>query len=311
MQNFELTILGCSSATPTSTRNPTAQLLNIAERFFLIDCGEATQIQLRKYKLKFQRINHIFISHLHGDHYLGLPGLLSSMHLLGRTVDLHLYCPPELQEIIELQFKHSQTYLKFKIVYHPHTYLANDLIFEDSKVEVRSILLNHRIPCCGFLFREKPLLANISKEILQKYKISVEQILPIKSGADFITANGELIPNNLLISNKPKARSYAYCSDTCYDERIIEFIQGVNLLYHEATFLNELLPRAKETYHTTALQAGTIAQKAQVHQLMIGHYSARYKDLQPLLEEAKSVFDNTILSVEGKSIVVGQESNMY
>lgn len=304
MQNFELTILGCSSATPTSTRNPTAQLLNIAERFFLIDCGEATQIQLRKFKLKFQRINHIFISHLHGDHYLGLIGLLSSMHLLGRTVDLHLYCPPELEEIIEVQFKHSQTYLRFKIIYHHHKYIANDLIFEDNKVEVRTILLNHRIPCCGFLFTEKPLLSNISKEIIQKYQIPVEQILAIKGGADFITTEGELIPNSKLVSNKLKPRSYAYCSDTCYDERIIEFIKGVDLLYHEATFLNEMLPRAKETFHSTALQAATIAQKAEVHQLMIGHYSARYRDLQPLLEEAQTVFSNTILSIEGKSTVV-------
>lgn len=304
MQNFELTILGCSSATPTSTRNPTAQLLNIAERFFLIDCGEATQIQLRKFKLKFQRINHIFISHLHGDHYLGLIGLLSSMHLLGRTVDLHLYCPPELEEIIEVQFKHSQTYLRFKIVYHHHKFIANDLIFEDNKVEVRTILLNHRIPCCGFLFTEKPLLANISKETIQKYDIPVEQILAIKGGADFITTGGELIPNSKLVSNKFKPRSYAYCSDTCYDERIIEFIKGVDLLYHEATFLNEMLPRAKETYHSTALQAATIAQKAEVHQLMIGHYSARYRELQPLLDEAQTVFSNTILSIEGKSTVV-------
>ena len=304
MQNFELTILGCSSATPTSTRNPTAQLLNIAERFFLIDCGEATQIQLRKFKLKFQRINHIFISHLHGDHYLGLIGLLSSMHLLGRTVDLQLYCPPELEEIIEVQFKHSQTYLRFKIVYHHHKYIANDLIFEDNKVEVRTILLNHRIPCCGFLFTEKPLLANISKDIIQKYHIPVEQILPIKGGADFITTDGELIPNTNLVSNKLKPRSYAYCSDTCYDERIIEIIKGVDLLYHEATFLNEMLPRAKETFHSTALQAATIAQKAEVHQLMIGHYSARYRDLQPLLDEAQTVFSNTILSIEGKSTVV-------
>lgn len=304
MQNFELTILGCSSATPTSTRNPTAQLLNIAERFFLIDCGEATQIQLRKFKLKFQRINHIFISHLHGDHYLGLIGLLSSMHLLGRTIDLHLYCPPELEEIIEVQFKHSQTYLRFKIVYHHHKFIANDLIFEDNKVEVRTILLNHRIPCCGFLFTEKPLLANISKEIIQKYHIPVEQILAIKGGADFITTEGELIPNSELVSNKLKPRSYAYCSDTCYDERIIEVIKGADLLYHEATFLNDMLPRAKETFHSTALQAATIAQKAEVHQLMIGHYSARYRDLQPLLDEAQTVFSNTILSIEGKSTVV-------
>jgi ribonuclease Z len=304
MQNFELTILGCSSATPTSTRNPTAQLLNVAERFFLIDCGEATQIQLRKYKLKFQKINHIFISHLHGDHYLGLMGLLSSMHLLGRTTDLQLYCPPELKDILDTQFKHSQTYLKYKIVYHPHRYIADDLIFEDNKVEVRTVVLNHRIPCCGFVFKEKPILANISKETIKEYQIPVEQILPIKSGADFVRSDGTVVANDALVSHKYQPRSYAYCSDTCYDERIITSIKGVNLLYHEATFMHEMLPRAKETFHTTTIQAGIIAQKATVKQLMIGHYSARYKDLQPLLEETQSVFKNTILSVEGESIIV-------
>jgi ribonuclease Z len=305
MQNFELTILGCSSATPTSTRNPTAQLLNIAERFFLIDCGEATQIQLRKYKLKFQRINHIFISHLHGDHYLGLIGLLSSMHLLGRTFEMHLYCPAELQEIIEIQYKYSQTRLNFSIIYHPHKYINNDLIFEDEKVEVRTIVLNHRIPCCGFIFREKNLPGNISQDTIQYYQLPVEAIPAIKKGADYTTATGETIPNEKLISNRKKPRSYAFCSDTCYDETVIEFIKGVNLLYHEATFMHNMLERAQKTYHTTALQAATIAQKAEVHQLMLGHYSARYKDLEPLLEEAKSVFSNTILAVEGESFIVG------
>ena len=304
MQNFELTILGCSSATPTSKRNPTAQLLNIAERFFLIDCGEATQIQLRRYKLKFQRINHIFISHLHGDHYLGLLGLLSSMHLLGRTVDLHLYCPAELQEIIEVQYKHSQTHLHFKIVYHPHQYINNDLIFEDERVEVRTIVLNHRIPCCGFVFTEKPIPANISKDTIKEYELPVDQILAIKNGASYTSPSGKIIPNEKLVMNKRKPRSYAYCSDTCYDESLIEYIKGVDLLYHEATFLNEMKQRAKETYHTTALEAGIIAKKAEVRQLMIGHYSARYKDLEPLLVEAQTIFTNTVLAIEGESLVI-------
>jgi ribonuclease Z len=302
MQNFELTILGCSSATPTSNRNPTAQLLNIAERFFLIDCGEGTQIQLRKFKLKFQRINHIFISHLHGDHYLGLIGLLSSMHLLGRTIDLHLFCPPGLQEIIDLQFKHSQTYLSYKICYHPHQYINDELIFEDEKVEVRTVVLNHRIPCCGFIFKEKELMPSISKEMISKYEIPVEQIFEIKKGADYIYKNQTILNDDLLKKYKP--RKYAYVSDTSYDERIIEFILNADLLYHEATFLHEMLARAKETYHTTALQAGIIAKKARVGKLIIGHYSARYKDLQPLLEEAKVNFENTLLAVEGERIFV-------
>ncbi|HLC83629.1 MAG TPA: ribonuclease Z [Bacteroidia bacterium] len=304
MQNFELTILGCSSATPTSNRNPTAQLLNVAERFFLIDCGEATQIQLRKFKLKFQRINHIFISHLHGDHYLGLMGLISSMHLLGRTIELHLYCPAELQEIIEIQFKHSQSYIKFPIIYHPHQYIDNDLIFEDERVEVRTIVLNHRIPCCGFIFKEKPHLANISKDTIHLFQLTVEEIIAIKEGSDLTKRSGEVIKNVELIIPKKKPRSYAYCSDTCYDERVVELVKGVDLLYHEATFLHEMEARAKETYHSTALQAGLVAKNANVKKLMIGHYSARYKDLQPLLDEAKSVFENTVLAVEGESIVI-------
>ena len=304
MQNFELTILGCSSATPTSKRNPTAQLLNIAERFFLIDCGEATQIQLRRFKIKFQRIDNIFISHLHGDHYLGLLGLLSSMHLLGRTDEVHLYCPAELQEIIEIHFKYSFTNLNFNINYHHHKYINNDLIFEDDKVEVRTIVMNHRIPCCGFVFNEKPLLPNILREVIAFYEIPVEQILSIKNGADFINSSGEIIPNEKLITHKLTPRKYAYCSDTCYDERIIEYIKHADLLYHEATFMSGMEARAKETYHTTALQAATIAEKAEVKKLMIGHYSARYKELQPLLDEAQSVFKNTVLAVEGESTLV-------
>lgn len=304
MQNFELTILGCSSATPTSKRNPTAQLLNIAERFFLIDCGEATQIQLRRYKLKFQRINHIFISHLHGDHFLGLMGLLASMHLLGRTNELHLYCPAELKEIIDVQHKHSQTYLNFKIIYHFHEYTNGGVLFEDEKVVVSSIVLNHRIPCCGFVFREKQLTSNISGNIIRQYNLSVEQIVQIKNGEDLELPNGRVIRNEELLSNTKKPRSYAYCSDTCYDESLIPFIQNVDLLYHEATFMKDKAERAKETFHSTAEQAATIAQKAEVKKLMIGHYSARYKDLNPLLAEAKAVFENTVLAVEGESTTV-------
>lgn len=300
MQNFELTILGCSSATPTSKRNPTAQLLNIAERFFLIDCGEATQIQLRKFKIKFQKINHIFISHLHGDHYLGLMGLLSSMHLLGRTHELHLYCPAELQEIIEVQFKHSQTYLNYQLVVHPHVYENNRLIFEDEKVEVRCIVLNHRIPCSGFLFREKAGMANIFPEVIEKYDLDAEQIVSIKKGAGLALNDGTYLPNEKLVSPKKPLRSYAYCSDTKMDDRILPVIQNATLLYHEATFLHDMLSRAKETFHTTALQAGEIAEKAGVKQLMIGHFSARYKNLEPLLEEARSKFKETILAVEGE-----------
>ncbi|MCW3084364.1 MAG: Ribonuclease [Bacteroidetes bacterium] len=306
MQHFELTILGCSSATPTSNRNPTAQLLNIAERFFLIDCGEGTQMQLRKFKFKFQRINHIFISHLHGDHYLGLLGLLSSMHLLGRKDDLHLYCPGELQEILEVQNKHSQTFFNYQIIYHPHTYENGKLIMQDNKVEVRTIVLNHRIPCCGFVFTEKQVPGNILPEMISKYNLTVEEIMHLKRGSDLTTSDGTVVPNAEIISNLKTPRTYAYCSDTLYDEGLIPYIKGADLLYHESTFLHGMLDRAKQTHHTTALQAGTIAKMAEVKKLMIGHYSARYKDLEPLLEEAKSVFENTVLAIEGETTEVGQ-----
>lgn len=304
MQNFELTILGCSSATPTSTRHPTAQLLNIAERFFLIDCGEGTQIQLRRYKIKFQRINHIFISHLHGDHYLGLVGLLSSMHLMGRTTDLDIYCPGELREIVDVQLSYSQTSLNYRINYHPHTYENDKLIMEDHKVEVRTVVLNHRIPCCGFVFREKPVPGNIPKEAIAMYGLTVDEIVRLKRGEDLVLGDGSLLPNSRIVSNRFLPRCYAFCSDTLYDEGIVPFIKGADLLYHESTFMHNMLGRAVQTHHTTALQAAAIAKMAGVKKLMIGHYSARYKDVGPLLEEARTVFPDTVLAIEGESTVV-------
>jgi ribonuclease Z len=192
------------------------------------------------------------------------------------------------------------------IIYHPHTYINNDLVFEDEKVEVRSVVLQHRIPCSGFVFKEKPAPANISKEIIHQYRLTVDQIVAIKAGADHVLKSGEVIPNKRMLATKQKPRSYAFCSDTIYDEGIVEYIKGVDLLYHESTFLHDMETRAKETYHTTALQAGMIAQKAGVKKLMIGHYSARYKDLKPLLEEARSVFSNTVLAIEGESTVLEQ-----
>ncbi|MEO6882651.1 MAG: ribonuclease Z [Bacteroidia bacterium] len=304
MHPFDITILGCSSATPTSKRNPTAQLVNHAERFFLIDCAEATQIQLRKFKIKFQRINHIFISHLHGDHYLGLPGLLASMHLLGRTNDLHIYAQAELQEIIEINYKHSDTRLNYKIVYHPLKYDKSEIIYEDEKLFVSTIILNHRVPCCGFIFSEKENQRNIIKEKIEEYSIPVSEINNIKSGADYICEDGKIILNAALTLDSFPTRKYAYCSDTCYDESIIEQIKKVDLLYHEATFMQNMLARAKATFHSTAAQAGEIALKAEVKQLIIGHYSARYKELEPLLAEAKNIFSNTVLAVEGEKYFV-------
>jgi len=304
MHPFEVTILGCSSATPTSSRNPTAQILNHCERYFLIDCGEATQIQLRKFKFKMQRIDHIFISHLHGDHYLGLPGLLSTMHLLGREKELHIYSPPGLQEIINVGHYHSKTFLKYKTVFHVLEEGSRGIIFEDEKLTVETIPMNHRIPCCGFLFREKKYLRNIIKEKIEEYSIPVQEIPHIKEGKDLITSSGKTISNTELTTDPPEPRSYAYCSDTIYNESYIDQIMNVDLIYHESTFTSEMIDRAKETYHCTAKEAGMIAQKSNVKKMIIGHFSARYRDLSPLLSEAKECFSNTVLAEEGETYAV-------
>ena len=296
---FEVSILGSSSATPIYQRHPTAQVLNIHERFFLVDCGEGTLIQLNRYKIKFHRINHIFISHLHGDHYFGLLGLLSTMHLQGRTIPMNLYCQPALKEIIDIQLKHSETALRFEIIYHFLDSLNSQIIFSDEDIEIKTIILNHRIPCTGFLFKEKSRLRKLVKEKLQKYSISVASLQELKNGKDIVDDNGHVILNSELTTNPKPTRSYAFCSDTCYDERILPFIEKVDLLYHEATFLSDKEDRAKETFHSTAAQAATIAQKANVNRLIIGHFSARYKNLYPLLDEAKAVFPDTTLAMEG------------
>ena len=303
-QTFELLILGSSSASPTSDRNQSSQLLNIAERYFLIDCGEATQIQLRKFKAKFQAIDHIFISHLHGDHFFGLPGLLSSMHLLGRKQDITIYCPKELKMVIDVINEASETYLNFKVNW---VFTANDglnLLFEDDKVEVYSFPLRHRIFCTGFLFKEKPLPRKIDKYKLDKYNVSTADILLLKNGEDVINKEGETIKNADITLSARNAKSYAYCSDTIYFEKIIEFIKEVDLLYHESTFLNDKKERADKTFHSTAEQAAKIAKAANVKQLLLGHFSARYGDLEQFIAEAKPVFDNCLLATDGKRITI-------
>ena len=296
---FEVSILGSSSATPIYQRHPTAQVLNIHERLFLVDCGEGTLIQLNRYKIKFHRINHIFISHLHGDHYLGVLGLLSTMHLQGRTIPINLFCPPQLKEIIEIQLKYSETILRFPINYYLLDSKNREVLFSDDDIEVSTIILNHRIPCTGFLFKEKPRFRKLIKDQLQKYSIPVTAYQDLKNGLDYVDQNGRVIANSIVTSDPRKPRSYAFCSDTCYDENILPTINKVDLLYHEATFLSDKEERAKETYHSTAAQAATIAKKANVSRLIIGHFSARYKNLYPLLDEAKEVFAETTLAMEG------------
>lgn len=304
MQRFEVTILGTGSASPTTKRNPTAQLLNASERFFLIDCGEGTQVQLRKNKLSMHRIDHIFISHLHGDHYLGLLGLLQSLHLLGRKNPLTLYCFPELKEIIDIQNKHSQTVLNYQINYVFTNPKKSEVIFEDNKITITSFPLQHRIPCCGFVFHEKEVGRRIVKEALEKHQVSTSQIHKLRQGINAINDNGVEIDFKLLTKSPDKTRSYAFCSDTCYNEDIIQYIKNVDLLYHESTFLKDMKDRAKATFHSTAEEAALIAQKAGVKQLLLGHFSARYDDVTPFLEEAQSVFENTLLSNEGEKFKI-------
>jgi ribonuclease Z len=299
VQSFELLILGSSAATPTANRNPTAQLLNIAERFFLIDCGEGTQMQMRKYKARFQNINHVFISHLHGDHFYGLPGFLASMHLLGRKNDLTIYGPSELEEIINLIHKHSDTYLNYQVKFVHTQNNMKQLLFEDDKVEVYSFPLKHRIATTGYLFKEKPFPRNIDKYKLEKLNVSFAEIHKLKLGLDAIDNNGNTIKNIDLTIDPPNSRSYAFCSDTKFFEELANDIKDVDLLYHESTFLEDKKDRAKQTFHSTAKQAAEMAKLANAKKLLLGHFSARYGKLDEFLNEAKVVFQNTELAIEG------------
>ncbi|MEN9370321.1 MAG: hypothetical protein RI952_1186 [Bacteroidota bacterium] len=297
---FEITVLGSSSATPAYNRNPSAQIINLNEHFYLVDCGEATQNQLNKFKIKSAKIDTIFISHLHGDHYLGLVGLLSTLHLNGRTKTMTIVGPPELKDIIDLQLKVSETQLRFPIDFRPTQVDYTEVVFQNNDVIVETIILNHRIPTTGFVFKEVARKRKINTEKLTEYDIPLEYIPLLKNGIDYCDKFGRTIANAELTFAPKAPRSYAYCSDTIYTEHFLDQIEGVDCLYHEATFLHELIERAKETFHTTALQAGTIANKANVKQLMIGHFSARYKELDLLLAEAKTAFNNTVLAVEGE-----------
>ena len=303
--SFELTILGSSSATPIFNRHPTSQLLNIRDRFFLIDCGEGTLLQLLRYRIKYHRISHIFISHLHGDHYFGLVGLLSTFHLQGRTNELHLYGQQELMDIVEIQLRVSNTILRFNLIFHPVRHYTPEVILEDDEVQVRSIVLNHRVPCTGFLFIEKVRPRKLIIQKVQQLHIPIAYYAKLKSGADYIDETGNTIRNEDLTETPPKPHSYAYCSDTMYDPLIKEDVNGVDLLYHEATFLHDNVDRATQTYHSTSLQAAQVAKDADVKRLIIGHFSARYKDLDPLLIEAQSIFKDTELALEGRKFKVG------
>ena len=307
MTNFSVLILGNASAAPTLTRSNTSQLVNINEQYFLIDCGEGTQTKLREHKIKLQLLDHIFISHLHGDHYLGLMGLIQTMNLLGRTSTLFIYCPANIEEIINVHIKFSESALKFPIQYQLVNFKKSEIIFENDKVVVSSIPLKHRIPCSGFLFKEKPKPRRINSTAIKQYNVPKHQIFKLKLGEDYADEDGKIIKNNVLTYDSLPSFSYAFCSDTKYEEQIIDVIKEVSLLYHEATFSDEHSDRAIKTFHSTAKQAALIANKANAKRLIIGHFSNRYPDLNVLLEEAKIIFKNTELAIQGNEFKITED----
>ncbi len=297
-----LTILGNNSAIPAFDRNPTAQVLQTLEENFLIDCGEGTQMQLSKYKIKRSKINHIFISHLHGDHYFGLIGLLTSMSLLNRTHDLHLHAPPELEQLIRLQLNFAATHLSYPLHFHP---LENEgMIVDEKKIMVRCFKVLHRIACWGFLFQEKRNLRKVNAERAKIYEIPAAFYEKLQQGFDYANKKGTIVPNEEVTIPGPRSKSYAYCADTIYDETICEKIKGVDLLYHETTYLKDLHERAAARYHSTTIQAAAIAQRAEAKRLLIGHFSSKYENLDEFLSETSGIFENTELAIQGSCYII-------
>lgn len=289
--------LGTGAALAARGRYPTAQLLNIQEALYLVDCGEGTQERLRSAGINFLKIGHIFISHLHGDHYLGLQGLISSMHLMGRKQPLHVFGPPLLKEIVELQLRASGTYLRYPLHLWPVDPVNGAVIHQDAKVTVATLRLKHRIPCAGYVFRESPALRGLRRDQLAVIPHFKRQA--VKQGEDLVLPDGSVFPNATLTTDPPPARSYAYCSDTAFAPELVPYIAGVDLLYHEATFTEQLAARARETLHSTAAQAARIASEAGVRRLLLGHFSSRYKFVDGLLAEARAIFPATTASEEG------------
>ncbi len=297
---MKLTILGCYAATPRTITNPTSQVLEIRNRMFLIDCGEGTQVQLRKNKLKFSKINHIFISHLHGDHFYGLVGLISTFMLLNRQTDLHVYGPKGIKEIILLQLRYSNSFTGYNLYFHELVSTVSETIFEDEKVLVKTIPLKHRIYTNGFLFQEKAKERKLNVEVVENYNIDLAYYRKIKYGGNIELEDGTIIPNSELTFDPEPAKSYAFCSDTMYDESIIPIIENCDVLYHETTFLESEADKASSTMHSTAKQAATIAKKANVKKLLLGHYSTRYPNFELFQQEAATIFPEVLLADDGR-----------
>lgn len=298
---MKLTILGCYAATPRTLTNPTSQVLEIRNRLFLIDCGEGTQVQLRKNKIKFSKINHIFISHLHGDHLYGLIGTISTFSLLGRTTDLHIYGPKGIKELILLQLKLTESWTTYSLFFHELESKESEVIFEDNKVIVKTIPLKHRVYTNGFLFQEKPAERKLNVEAVQHYNVHVAYYQKIKNGGNVTLDDGTVIENEKLTFDPEPPKSYAFCSDTVYNEDVIPIIENTDVLYHESTFLESEAPLALKTLHSTAKEAASIALKANVKHLVLGHYSTRYDGIERFKEEAETIFPNVLLGNDGVS----------
>lgn len=298
MQPFKIRILGCGSALPTLKHFASSQIIEVRDKTFMIDCGEGTQIQVRRARIHFNKIFAIFITHLHGDHCFGLIGLISTLGMLGRTAPLHIYAPKELGPILKLQMDFFCNGLEYEVTFHEVDTSVAGIVYEDKSVIVKSIPLNHRIACCGYMFSEKPTLPHIRRDMIDFYRIPECYRNNIKNGADWITPEGEVIPNNRLTEPAAAPRSYAYCSDTKYLPELYKLVYGVNLLYHEATYCSENENRASLYYHSTAKQAATVALNAKAKSLLLGHFSARYDNENAILNEARNIFPNTYLANE-------------
>lgn len=305
MQPFRVYILGCGSALPTLKHNASAQIVEVRGKFFLVDCGEGTQMQIRRTHVHFAKVQAIFISHLHGDHCFGLLGVLSTFGMLGRTAKLKIYAPREYEGLFKMQFDFFCQALEYPVEFIPVDTTKSETIYHDRSVSVSTIPLEHRVPCCGFLFREAVSLPHIRRDMIDFYHIPVSQINNVKNGADWVLEDGTTVPNHHLVFPAEPPRSYAYCSDTRYMPQLHRLVEGVTALYHESTYASDNADRAKLYYHSTAKQAAQVAKSAHVGTLLLGHYSARYNDEDGILQEAKAIFPNSFLSQEGKVFNIG------
>lgn len=299
MQPFRIHVLGCGSALPTLRHNPTSQIIELRGKLFMIDCGEGTQLQLRRSKIRFTKLSHVFLSHFHGDHCFGLIGMISTFGMLGRTSPLHVYAHHEFEPVLHSMIDFFCSGLDYEVVFHPIDCARNDVIYEDRSMTVTTIPLSHRVPCCGFLFREKPTSRHIRRDMIDFYKVPLSQMNNIRGGDDWVTDDGTVVPNERLTLPPDPVRSYAYCSDTRYLPELHKLVKGVSMLYHESTYGEDNAANAVKYYHSTASQAARVALDAGAGKLLLGHYSARYDNEKLLLDEAQAVFPDVQLAMEG------------